>query len=392
MRAYRADVAFDGEREIAGGAVVFVDGATIVGVEPGTAAAPDGCPVTYRPGTTLLPGLVDAHVHLCADSTPTALEQLPRLSEEQLDDIVAHSRQVELAAGVTTVRDLGDHEWTVVERHRNHPDGPNVLASGPPITSVGGHCAHMGGAVSGIEALRSAVAERAERGADAVKVMTSGGLTTGTEVLACQFTLRELRAVVEESHRLGLPVAAHAHALTAVEMCVEAGVDTIEHCSGMTAEGLRMPPELADRIAEAGIVVSPTMGTRLRGDPPPHIKALLERTGIRLEDRIPLVGVLIRAGVTIINGGDSGINPAKPHGLLPVSVAELVEAGMTPAQALASATSVATDAIGLGGRTGRLRRGMDADLVLVDGNPLQDIGALHDVRTVVSRGREVPTG
>src|SRR4029079_8477610 len=109
--------------------------------------------------------------------------------------------------------------WSWPDRPRGDPDGPNVLASGPPITSVGGHCAHMGGAVSGIEALRSAVRERAERGADVVKIMTSGGLTTVTDVLSCQFTLDELRVVVEESHRLGLPVAAHAHALAAIEMC-----------------------------------------------------------------------------------------------------------------------------------------------------------------------------
>jgi imidazolonepropionase-like amidohydrolase len=391
MRAYRADTAFDGERELAGGALVLVDDGVIVGVEPGTAAAPDGCPVTYVAGTTLLPGLVDAHVHLCADGTPTALERLPQLSREQLDAVVAQSMRTELAAGVTTVRDLGDQDWAVVDRHHTDPDGPTVVASGPPITTEGGHCAQMGGAVAGVAALLAAVRERAERGADVVKIMTSGGLmTVGTDVLACQFTLAELRAVVDEAHRLGLPVAAHAHALTAVEMCVDAVVDTIEHCSGMTQGGLRMPAELADRIAAAGIVVSPTMGSLLRGrPPPPHIKALEERTGIRLEDRIPLLGVLVRAGVVIINGGDSGINPAKPHGLLPVSVGELVEAGLSTAQALAAATSVAADAIGLGHRTGRLRPGLAADLVLVGANPLQDIGSLHDIRTVVARGREV---
>lgn len=391
MRAYRADRAFDGERELPGGALVLVEDGVIVGVESGTTAAPDGCPVTYRPGTTLLPGLVDAHVHLCADGTATALERLPELTAEQLDTVVAQSKQVELAAGVTTVRDLGDQDWAVVDRHRSDPNGPTVMASGPPITTVGGHCAQMGGAVTGVDELRQAVRDRAERDVDVVKIMTSGGLMTlGTDVLACQFTLAELRAVVDEAHRLGLPVAAHAHALPAVEMCVDAAVDTIEHCSGMTQGGLRMPTEVADRIAAAGIVVCPTMGNRLRGmPPPPHIQALQERTGIRLEDRFPLVGVLIRAGVTIINGGDSGINPAKPHGLLPVSVAELVEAGMSAAAALAAATSVAADAIGLGDRAGRLRAGRPADLVLLEGNPLQDIGSLSDVRVVVSRGREV---
>lgn len=392
MRAYRADIAFDGEREIAGGALVFVDGSTILGVEPGTAAAPDGCPVTYRPGTTLLPGLVDAHVHLCADGSPRALEQLPELSDAELDAIVASAMQTELAAGVTAVRDLGDQQWAVVDRHRTDPLGPTVVASGPPITSVHGHCAQMGGEVSGVAALRRAVAERAERGADVVKIMTSGGIMSlATDVLACQFTVEELRAVVEEAHGLGLPVTAHAHPIPAIEQSVDAGVDGIEHCTGMVQGGMRMPPALADRIAAAGIVVCPTLGSLLKGEPPPHIKALVERTGVRLEDRFEQVGILLRAGVRIVNGGDSGINPAKPHGLLPTSLADLVQAGASPAQALAAATSAAAGAIGLGARTGRLRPGLDADLVLVDGNPLQDIGALHAVRTVVSRGRELPT-
>lgn len=393
MRAYRADRAFDGVREIPGGAVVFVDEGRIVGVESGTASAPEDCPVTYRPGTTLLPGLVDAHVHLCADGGPRALEQLPELTEAQLDDIVARSMQTELAAGVTAVRDLGDQGWAVVDRHRADPLAPTVVASGPPITTVDGHCAQMGGAVAGVDELRRAVAERAERGADVVKIMTSGGIMSmNTDVLACQFSLDELRAVVDEAHRLGLPVTAHAHPLTAIELALDAGVDGIEHCTGMVQGGMRMPLDLAERIAAAGVVVCPTLGSLLKGEPPPHIKALMERTGVRLNDRFEQVRTLLQAGVRVVNGGDSGINPAKPHGLLPTSVADLVRSGASTAEALTSATSTAAQAIGLGERTGRLRAGLDADLVLVDGDPLGDIAALSAVRLVVSRGREVPLG
>ncbi|MDP9219370.1 MAG: amidohydrolase family protein [Actinomycetota bacterium] len=393
MRGYRADAAFDGERVLTGGALVLVEDGAIVGVEPGAARAPADCPVTYLPGTTLLPGLIDCHVHLCADSGPRALDQLPELSADELDDVIAETMQVELAAGVTAVRDLGDQDWAVVDRHREDSLGPTVVASGPPITTAGGHCAQMGGAAASVDDLRRRVAERAEHGADIVKIMTSGGvMTAGTDVLAPQFTLDELHVVVEEAHRLGLPVTAHAHAVAAVEQCVAAGVDGIEHCSCMSEQGLRTPAELAARIAAAGIVVCPTLGADIVGDPPPHIQAVLERLGVTLGARIGQVGELRAAGVTLVSGGDSGINPGKRHGVLPFGIVDLVGSGASTEQALASATGLAARACGLSGRTGTLRAGLDADLLVVEGNPVLDIAAVHAVRMVVSRGREVLAG
>jgi imidazolonepropionase-like amidohydrolase len=300
--------------------------------------------------------------------------------------------QVELAAGVTTVRDLGDQDWAVVERHRDDPLGPTVVVSGPPITTVGGHCAQMGGSATGVDQLRRAVAERAERGVDIVKVMTSGGLTTdGTDVLTPQFTLEELRAVVEEAHRLGLAVTAHAHALDAVEQCVRAGVDGIEHCSCMTSTGLRTPPALAAEIAAAGIVVCPTLGRAQGVEPPPRIAALMEQLGLSWESRLAQVAELRAAGVTLVSGGDSGINPVKCHGVMPFSVADLVRCGATVPEALASATGLAARACGLAGDTGLLRAGYDADVLIVEGDALTDVEALRRVRTVLSRGREVLT-
>src|SRR3954447_3534077 len=204
MHGYRAARAFDGERVLPDGALVLVDDGRIVGVEPATAPAPAHCPVTDLPGATVLPGLIDAHVHLCADNGPRALDQLPELSDDELDAIVAASMAEQLASGVTAVRDLGDARWAVVDRHRDHADGPTVVGSGPPITCPDGHCAGMGGEAAGEEGLRRAVVERAERGVDVIKVMTSGGgMTLGTDVTACQFTLAELRALVDEAHRVG---------------------------------------------------------------------------------------------------------------------------------------------------------------------------------------------
>jgi imidazolonepropionase-like amidohydrolase len=393
VRGYRAERAFDGERRMPGGALVLVDGGTIVGVEPGTAPAPAGCPVTDLPGATLMPGLIDAHTHLCADSGPRALDQLPGLDDDQLDAVITVSMAEQLAAGVTAVRDLGDARWAVADRHRGAGRGPTVVAAGPPITSPSGHCAGMGGEASGDDGLRRAVQERAEHGVDVVKIMASGGvMTVGTDVLTPQFTLDELRLVVREAHDAGLPVTAHAHALTAVELCVAAGVDGIEHCTCNSAAGIRMPAQVADAIAAAGITFCPTLGTVPGVDPPPRVRAVMERTGMTDEARQAQVGALHRAGVTLVSGADSGIGAAKRHGVLPESVIALVSAGLTAREALASATGAAAVAIGLQGRIGRLAPGLDADLIAVAGDPLADVTAVRDVRLVVSRGREMASG
>jgi imidazolonepropionase-like amidohydrolase len=390
VRGYRADTAFDGERVVSGGALVLVEGATIIGVEPGSAAAPAECEVTYLPDTTLLPGLIDAHVHLCTDSANHALDRLPDMSAEQIDDVIATAMQAQLAAGVTAVRDLGDRQWVVVDLAGTNHDGPTVVASGPPITSVKGHCWSMGGEAAGHDELRRAVRERAERGANVVKIMTSGGvMTPGTDLLLCQFTLDELRLVVEEAHRVGLPVTAHAHGVPAVELSVAGGVDGIEHCSCLTLAGFNTPRELAEAIAATGTYVCPTLGRAPGVEPSPQIKALMERIGVGWDARLNQVADLYHAGVTMISGGDSGISEGKPHGILPVAVGNLTECGVPNDEALASATSRAADVCGLAERTGRLRAGLDADLLIVDGDPMQDIAALRNVRAVVSRGRDV---
>ncbi len=248
----------------------------------------------------------------------------------------------------------------------------------------------MGGAVAGADQLRRAVRERAERGADVVKVMASGGaMTPGTDIRSCQFTLDEVRLVVEEAHRLGLPVTAHAHGLPAVEQCLNAEVDGIEHCSCLTAEGFRPSPGLAERLAGAGTNVCPTLGRAPGVEPAPQVRAMMERHGVTWELLLDHVAGLQRAGVRLVGGSDAGISPPKPHGVLPEAVIDLAECGMDPTAALAAATSVSAAACGLAGRTGKLRPGLDADLLIVDGDATRDLTALRQVRMVVSRGRPV---
>ncbi|MFE2866056.1 amidohydrolase family protein [Embleya sp. NPDC059259] len=390
MQVIRAARAFDGERIVNGPVAVFVAQGRIVGLEPAGAPVPDGWQVVEHPGATVLPGLFDLHSHLGGDGLDGALDRLPDYSPDRLDAVITDSLRRQLAVGVTVVRDLGDRDWSVLRRRNRAADGtpaPRILAAGPPITSVGGHCWRLGGEAAGPDGLRAAVRERAERGADVVKVMGSGGtMTPGTDVMRCQFTLAELRLIVDEAHAAGLPVTVHAHGLSAVEQALDADADGIEHFTCLTDRGVRISDDLLHRLAVRRIAVCPTLGTNPDVVPPPAVREMLERIGATPEVRFGHVARAHRAGVRIVSGADSGISSGKPHGNLPTAIADLVAGGVAAAEAIASATSVAADATGLGDRKGRLRAGHDADLLLCAGNPLDRIEALTAVTAVMVGG------
>jgi imidazolonepropionase-like amidohydrolase len=391
MLVLRVARVFDGRAAAPRAGVVFVDGGRVAGVEPAGFEIPSGCTVIDRPTGTLLPGLIDAHVHLVCDAAPGALDAVADRSPEQLSATIGQSLRAHLSAGVTTVRDLGDRDWAVLDWRRRRPPGlPTVLASGPPITSPGGHCWAMGGAVSGLAELRAAVRERVSRGADVVKIMASGGvMTAGTAVDRGQFHRDELAAVVAESHAAGLPVTAHAHAVTAIRGGVEAGADGIEHCTFLTADSVQVPADLVAALAARGTAVCPTLGRVPGTTPPRQLVDRLVRAGLSYAALPRQVLALHRAGVAVISGSDGGISPGKPHGLLPKAISELVGAGMPAADALATATSAAAAACGVGDRKGLIRPGYDADLIVVDGDPLTDVDALRRLDTVVLSGRVV---
>ncbi|MEU1587108.1 amidohydrolase family protein [Micromonospora sp. NPDC005710] len=374
--AVRVARMFDGERLVDGGVLVLLDDRRIAAVHQGDAEAPDGWPVREEPNGTLLPGLVDAHVHLCADAGPDALGRLAERPESDLDGVIEASLRTHLAAGVTTVRDLGDRRDAVLRwrGRRVRDDLPTVVGAGAPVTSVGGHCWSLGGEAGGVDGIRAAVRVRAAAGADLVKVMASGGVfTPGTDTTRPQFTDEELTAAVTQAHDLGLPVTAHAHALSAVEQALRVGVDGIEHCTCVTAAGARVPGELAGRLAASGLAVCATLGTDPAVVTPPEVVETAARAGLSAAALRDGVATLHRAGVRLVAGSDAGLGPAKPHGVLPETLVEYVACGMSATAALAAATSVGADVCGLGRRKGRVQPGFDADLLVVDGDPTGDI-------------------
>ena len=397
MFAIRANHAFDGEDFRAGGATVLVDDAGIVGVEPLRYEPPSDCDLVDYGDATVLPGLIDTHVHLVGDSRVMALERLAEYSPEEIDAVVIESLRRQLAAGVTTVRDLGDWHFTVVERRdaqRQVDDGlPWIVASGPPITTPGGHCGYLGGEVSGADEIVAAVQERVERRVDVVKVMASGGMaTTGSDVFVPQFPIEELRLLVEQAHAAGLPVTAHAHSAAAMDQAVAVGVEGIEHASSRATE------EQLAALAASCIAVCPTLGgfnTKSLAAllaVAPRFQQIFADAGLTpesyLEIRMSALRRMTTFGIQLISGDDAGIGPDKAHGTYAEAVIELGQVtGTVPA--LVAASSDPAAAIGLGRSKGRLRRGYDADLLVVGGDLAADLTALRDVRQVVLRGMPV---
>jgi imidazolonepropionase-like amidohydrolase len=394
MHAIRATHAFDGTQFLRSGVTVLVDGDRIAGVHTGRVDLPGGVEVTEYDGT-VLPGLFDCHTHLVADATLGGLERVATMTDEAIDAVIVESLRAQAAAGVTTVRDLGDRGYRTLAL-RTCSGLPRVVASGPPITTPGGHCHFLGGAVDGD--VRAAVEERAERGVDVVKVMASGGFATPeTDQLGAQFSVAELAMLVDGAHRAGLPVVAHAHSLVGMQNALAAGVDGIEHFSGLSAEsGAQIDDDLLEEVARRGVVVDLTTGNdralhALMPAPPPPVAALMARFGVASFDefyaaRIRLFTRLREHGVPVVAGVDSGMLPTKRHGNVWRAVGDMVEGGYPVAEALATATSSAADACGLTGETGRLAAGYSADVLVVDGDLASDITALSSPREVLIRG------
>jgi imidazolonepropionase-like amidohydrolase len=378
-------------------AAVRVDAGRIAGVDTAAGEPPEGA--IDVGGRTLLPGLIDAHAHIYSDvlrspgfGPPAPLAgELPRARELGYF-VLAKTATTLLAAGVTTVRDVGSYDdEAIVLREAVRlglVDGPRILSCGRIIAATS-----PGGAMFGTmyreadspEEMRKAVREQLRRGADFIKLMATGARSVLAEdPEPAQMTMEELRAIVDEAHRLGVRVAAHVEGLEGARLAVSHGVDTIEH--GLS---LHREPRLLASMAQQGIVLVPTLSTfhdlaeRFTDDFAP---ALVEQAKRQLAEAYRTLEVARTLGVTVAMGHDSG-----PPGDNAIELVRMVDGGLSPLEGIVAATRGSARALGLDD-VGTVASGAAADLLIVDGDPLADVRVLNDparIWLVVKDGRIV---
>ena len=343
---------------------------------------------------TVLPGLSDSHVHLTSDATVHGYKRLTVSTPRAAITGVVNARKT-LMAGFTTVRNLGAPGFADVDLMNAINDGdipgPNMIPAGRSIGITGGHCdnnllpfeykVQSDGVADGPWAVRAKVRENNKYGAKVIKFCGTGGvLSKGTKIGAQQFSFEEMKAIVDEAHLLGLKVAVHAHGADGIETALRAGVDSVEHASLISDEGLRMAKRkgtylsmdiyVSDYIlsegAAAGILEESLAKERTVG------KAQRER-----------FQAATRAGVNLAFGSDAGVYP---HGDNGRQFAYMVEWGLTPMKAIQAATIGNAELFGITETHGSIAVGKRADIIAVDTDPLDDIRALEDVDFVMKDG------
>ena len=388
---------------VRGPSTVVVDQGRIIAVQDGyVSPAEPGAAIVDLKDQTVLPGLIDSHVHLSSDRGG---EQALLASVRDDHPLQAYEAQMNgmktLRAGFTTVRNLGDDGNTLALREaikRGWVQGPRIVDAAQSISTTGGHMDGRGGLndemvahmpdpenlCDSVESCRRVVRRQIDRGADVIKFATTGGVNSGTG-LATRMYEDEARALVETAHAYGRKVAVHAHGADGIKLALRAGADSIEH-------GTVMDDEIVKLMKAKGTYYVPTLSTvngyleRLAKDPNAYTGAVKQQ----IEWRIGITGQSLLkaypAGVKIAYGTDAGVSK---HGRNADEFELLVKFGMPPVEALKAATVNAADLLGLSSEVGTIEPGKSADLIAVAGDPLQDVTVLKKVDYVMVRGEEV---
>jgi imidazolonepropionase-like amidohydrolase len=362
--------------------------------------APSGSREIDLGDATLLPGLHDNHCHLMMDPADIDAIVFKRSSARKTLDALVNAQKT-LWSGFTTVRVPGDCDWQygLVDLRKFLAEGgalgPRILVAPHYLSITGGHgdandyacdlCMRgLGKIVDGVDAMRQAVREEIKYGADWIKLFASGGvLSMGDDPTHSHYTPEELRVAAEEAHRLGKRITAHAHGAQAVRFAVEAGFDSVEHCTVIDEDGIRL-------MKERGTYCVPTLycldylqlpGNPMRPDPSIVRKAAAMR--VHQRDRFAKI---VAAGVAVAYGTDIGVFP---HGENWRDFPCMVECGMAPIEAIRSATIASARMNGIDGEVGSLTAGLTADVVAVEGDPTRDVGRMKDVRFVMREGAVV---
>ena len=342
-------------------------------------------------GLTLLPGLFNCHTHLCLSG---AADPARALAQESYATTVIQATlraRHTVEAGVTTIRDLGGREYADIAVRdavrAGLVPGPRIIAAGRGVCMTGGHGWQMlARQADGADEVRKAVREQLRAGADVIKLIATGGvMTPGVDPTSAQLTVDELRAGVTEAHKARRKAAAHAQAEDGIALCLEAGIDTIEH-------GIFLTEVLAARMAaQAAALVATLVAPHaiVEGGIAAGIPEFAVKKSAAVRDRhLESFRLAMRAGVRIAAGTDAG-TPLNPHGTIVPELMLMAGAGMAPLEVIRSATSVAAVVAGLEHETGRVAPGLAADLLVVEGNPAESLKALDAVRLVIADGRTV---
>lgn len=379
-------------------ATVEVERGRIVAVNSST--VPPGATVIDLGDVTLLPGFIDAHVHLLMDDAASYRLQLVTENASMKALRGANNARTTLLAGFTTVRDLAQlspaRELITVSlaqaTEKGWIEGPHIVACGHALSPTGGHIdpsMHLGaaetimelgpeeGIADGIDQVVRATRYQIKHGAKVIKISaTAGVLSMEASIGAQQYSDAEMRAIVEEANRHGIPVAAHAHGTDGIKAAVRAGVTSIEHGSMLDDEAISL-------MKEHGTFLVPTTALTDLLDLahlPPPVRAKAEEVLPKARDS---VNRAVRAGVRIVLGTDA---PLVPHGQNAKEFTALVARGMAPIEAIRAGTVNAAELLRVPDR-GRIAPGLLADLVAVPGNPLENIRVLEDVRFVMKEGK-----
>lgn len=364
------------------GAYVWIRGERIAYAGPSRPDLPSGVRTLDMRGTTVLPGLIDTHIH-CAGG-----DYFPGYESEPLELAVLRTAQVlrrTLWNGITTVRTAASRDWIDIQVRDAITlgliAGPRVLASGRGITITGGHMHAVCLAADGPEQMRWAIREHARRGADSIKLMMSAGVATaGRSVQASQYDETEARMAVTEAHRAGRRVLTHAIGREAIALAVAAGVDSIDH-------GTYLDEPIVQQMRDRGTVLVPTFC------PTYYYTQVREAEDWRIERSEQVVEphrrsfeLAMEHGVTIAMGSDCGAPSRMPNGRNALELRLMVEAGMDPGTAIRAGTSIAADLIGLP-EIGRIQPGAVADVIAVRGDPLRHMSLLESaVHLVIQAG------
>jgi imidazolonepropionase-like amidohydrolase len=376
----------DGAGAVIERATVIVRGTTIAAV--GTTrdmAIPRAATRIDGRGLTLLPGLIDCHVHLCWRGEADVVKAVQQ--ETPIETLLKASRSAgqTLEAGVTTVRDVGsrDHLIFALKKaiDKGLTPGPRIIGAGLAICMIGGHLRRViAQEVEGVEQVRQVVREQIDAGAEVIKVIASGGvLTPGTSPDQAQMTLEELRAAVDEAKQAGRKVAAHAHGASGMKNAIHAGVHSIEHAT-------LMDEEAAGLFEKHAVYMVPTLsalattGACRRGCGIPD--DALEKAKAMTKRHQNSFRQAHRRGLLIAMGTDAG-TPFNHHGDNAQELDRMVALGMSPMEAIIASTSAAARLIGIQDQVGTIAKGKQADLVLVDGNPLRRIELLQGRSRIV---------